>query len=197
MNDRLSDGLFDPADGEARNLEKMLVIADALMRHVEQNTGDRSAAFEQFRRAAMLEERVRQRTRDLEATLKLLNEANSAAERARRDLSQAIEAPQTTLEELLDAFVAWGVLIRGKEPESVVLAHPPEQFQVVDVLEVIRNPAAADLETPEPRTSPVSEILDRHDEALRSALGGMTLRALATEPASRPTVTDLAQRRAG
>lgn len=92
MNDRLSDGLFDPADGEARNLEKMLVIADALMRHVEQNTGDRSAAFEQFRRAAMLEERVRQRTRDLEATLKLLNEANSAAERARRDLSQAIEA---------------------------------------------------------------------------------------------------------
>ncbi|WP_429820495.1 PAS-domain containing protein [Ensifer sp. B1-9] len=92
MNDRLSDGLVDPADGEARNLEKMLVIADALMRHVEQNTGDRSAAFEQFRRAAMLEERVRQRTRDLEATLKLLNEANSAAERARRDLSQAIEA---------------------------------------------------------------------------------------------------------
>ncbi|KQS83274.1 histidine kinase [Rhizobium sp. Leaf453] len=88
----MSDGLFDPADGEVRNLEKMLVIADALMRHVEQNTGDRSAAFEQFRRAAMLEERVRQRTRDLEATLKLLNEANSAAERARRDLSQAIEA---------------------------------------------------------------------------------------------------------
>lgn len=92
MTDRMSDGLFDPADGEACNLEKMLVIADALMRHVEQNTGDRSAAFEQFRRAAMLEERVRQRTRDLEATLKLLNEANSAAERARRDLSQAIEA---------------------------------------------------------------------------------------------------------
>jgi signal transduction histidine kinase len=92
MNKRLSEGLLDPADGEARNLEKMLVIADALMRHVEQNSGDRGAAFEQFRRAAMLEERVRQRTRDLEATLKLLNEANSAAERARRDLSQAIEA---------------------------------------------------------------------------------------------------------
>ncbi|WP_145926095.1 PAS-domain containing protein [Shinella sp. HZN7] len=92
MNGRISDGLFDPADGEARNFEKMLVITDALMRHVEQSSGDRGAAFEQFRRAAMLEERVRQRTHDLEATLKLLNEANSAAERARRDLSQAIEA---------------------------------------------------------------------------------------------------------
>lgn len=92
MNKRLSEGLLDPADGETRNLEKMMVIADALMRHVEQSSGDRGAAFEQFRRAAMLEERVRQRTRDLEATLKLLNEANSAAERARRDLSQAIEA---------------------------------------------------------------------------------------------------------
>ncbi|OYR12441.1 hybrid sensor histidine kinase/response regulator [Brucella grignonensis] len=92
MNSRISDSLLDPADSDSRNLEKMLVIADALMRHVEQNTGDRSNAFEQFRRAAMLEERVRQRTHDLEATLKLLNEANSATERARRDLSQALEA---------------------------------------------------------------------------------------------------------
>ncbi|TCV67242.1 PAS-domain containing protein [Neorhizobium sp. S3-V5DH] len=92
MNKRISDGLLDPADGEARNLEKMLDIADALMRHVEQSSGDRGAAFEQFRRAAILEERVRQRTRDLEATLKQLNDANSATERARRDLSQAIEA---------------------------------------------------------------------------------------------------------
>ncbi|MFC3166245.1 PAS-domain containing protein [Ciceribacter thiooxidans] len=92
MNKRISDGLLDAADGEARNLEKMLEIADALMRQVEQSSGDRGAAFEQFRRAAILEERVRQRTRDLEATLKQLNDANSAAERARLDLSQAIEA---------------------------------------------------------------------------------------------------------
>lgn len=92
MSRRISEGLLDLRDGEARNLEKMLVIADALMRQVEQSTGEKGAAFEQFRRAAVLEERVRQRTQDLEATLKLLNEANSAAERARRDLSQAIEA---------------------------------------------------------------------------------------------------------
>ncbi|MCF3639634.1 PAS-domain containing protein [Rhizobium sp. TRM95111] len=92
MNKRLSEDLLDPTIGDAQNLERMLVIADALIRHVEQSSGDRGAAFEQFRRAAVLEDRVRQRTRDLETTLKQLNDANSAAERARRDLSQAIEA---------------------------------------------------------------------------------------------------------
>ncbi|AOF93740.1 PAS-domain containing protein [Sinorhizobium sp. RAC02] len=89
---RLSEGLLGPGESETRNLEKMLVIADALMRHVEQSSGDKGVAFEQFRRAAVLEDRVRQRTRDLETTLKQLNDANSAAERARRDLGQAIEA---------------------------------------------------------------------------------------------------------
>lgn len=91
---RISDTLINPADPAAQNVEKLLEIAAALMRHAEESSGDRGAAFEQFRRAAALEERVRQRTRDLEATLKLLSDANSAAERARRDLAQAIEAIQ-------------------------------------------------------------------------------------------------------
>lgn len=89
---RISDSLIDPSDGAERNVEKLLTITESLMRHAEQSSGERGAAFEQFRRAAILEDRVRQRTRDLEATLKLLNDANSAAEGARRNLSQAIEA---------------------------------------------------------------------------------------------------------
>lgn len=96
---RISDWLIDPADGAERNVEKLLVIADALMRQVEQASGDRGAAYEQFQRAALLEERVRQRTRDLEQTLRLLSDANARlseasrdAERARRDLAEAIEA---------------------------------------------------------------------------------------------------------
>jgi two-component system, sensor histidine kinase len=99
VSGRISDSLVDPRDDPAHNVEKLLAIADALMRQVEQGSGDRGAAYAQFRRAAALEDLVRQRTRDLEATLKLLNEtnarlaeANSAAERARRDLAQAIEA---------------------------------------------------------------------------------------------------------
>jgi signal transduction histidine kinase/ActR/RegA family two-component response regulator len=96
---RISDWLIDPADGAERNVEKLLIIADALMRQVEQASGDRGAAYEQFQRAALLEERVRQRTRDLEQTLRLLSDANARlseasrdAERARRDLAEAIEA---------------------------------------------------------------------------------------------------------
>ncbi|MFB2550525.1 hybrid sensor histidine kinase/response regulator [Ensifer soli] len=107
MSERISDCLIDPADGAERNVEKLLTIAESLMRHAEQSSGERGAAFEQFRRAAALEDRVRQRTRDLEVTLKLLNEANSAAERARRDLSQAIEA----IEEGFALFDAAEVLV--------------------------------------------------------------------------------------
>ena len=89
---RISDCLIDSTDGAERNVEKLLTIAESLMRYAEQSSGERGAAFEQFCRAAILEERVRQRTRDLEETLTLLNDANRAAEGARRNLSQAIEA---------------------------------------------------------------------------------------------------------
>lgn len=92
MSGLISASLVDPADTPERAVEKLLVVAHALMRHVEQGQGDRGAAFEAFRRAAVLEDVVRQRTRDLNATLLLLNEANAAAERARSDLEQAIEA---------------------------------------------------------------------------------------------------------
>ncbi|WJS86622.1 PAS-domain containing protein [Paracoccus sp. TOH] len=92
MAGRISDWLIDRNDDAAQNLEKLLVIAEALMRHSEERRDENNAAFEEFRRAALLEERVRQRTRDLEATLERLNAANATAERARRDLSQAIEA---------------------------------------------------------------------------------------------------------
>lgn len=96
---RISDSLIYAADGPERNTQKLLTIAEVLMRQVEQASGERGAAYEQFQRAAMLEERVRQRTCDLESTLKVLNdtnarlaEANRQAEHARRDLADAIEA---------------------------------------------------------------------------------------------------------
>lgn len=88
----ISAGLLDPADPPGRNVEKLLIIADALMRHAEQGQGDRDAAFEEFRRAAVLEDHVRQRTRELETALRLLSEANSTAESARHLLGQAVEA---------------------------------------------------------------------------------------------------------
>lgn len=104
-NTRISEGLIARGDGDAANVEKLLTIADRLMRHAEQGRADGSA-FEAFRRAAVLEELVRDRTRDLEATLTLLNEANAATERARRDLSDGIEA----IDEGFCLFDAQGIL---------------------------------------------------------------------------------------
>ncbi|MGI6246523.1 MAG: PAS-domain containing protein [Pseudochelatococcus sp.] len=98
---RISEWLIDPADTPERTIEKLLTITEVLMRQVEQASGERGAAYEQFRRAAMLEDRVRQRTRDLEYALRLLGETNSrltaakrTAERAQRDLANAIDAVQ-------------------------------------------------------------------------------------------------------
>jgi two-component system, sensor histidine kinase len=64
-------------------------------------TDDSGAAYAQFQRAALLEDQVRERTRDLERALDLLNEsnarlgdANREAEAARQNLSNAIETVQ-------------------------------------------------------------------------------------------------------
>lgn len=93
--------LLNPADTPQRQTEKLLAIADVLMRRVEQGTDQAGAAYAQFERAAMLEEQVRARTTDLESALDLLNEANarlarasSEAEAARANLTDALETIQ-------------------------------------------------------------------------------------------------------
>lgn len=98
---RLADDLINPTDTPDRKNEKLLQIVEVLMRQVEQIKDDRGAAFAQFQRAALLEEQVRQRTRDLEHTLDLLNdsnarlaEANRETEEARKNLANAIETVQ-------------------------------------------------------------------------------------------------------
>ncbi|MFN3576310.1 MAG: PAS-domain containing protein [Tabrizicola sp.] len=93
--------LINPADTAERRAEKLLIIAEALMRRVEQATDDSGAAYAQFQRAALLEDQVRERTHDLGRALDLLNESNARlaeamreAETARQNLSNAIETVQ-------------------------------------------------------------------------------------------------------
>ena len=90
--------LINPADSLERQNEKLLKIAEALMRRVEYGTAQSGAAYAQFERAALLEKRVRERTRELERTLDLLHEsnaqlarANEETEAARRNLADALE----------------------------------------------------------------------------------------------------------
>lgn len=91
--------LLNPADTLERQNAKLLRMAEALMRRVEATTDDGEAAYAHFQRALILEEQVRARTKDLESSLDLLNQSNAqisqareAAERARADLFDALEA---------------------------------------------------------------------------------------------------------
>jgi signal transduction histidine kinase/CheY-like chemotaxis protein len=93
--------LINPADSAERRAQKLMTIAEALMRRVEQATDDSGAAYAQFQRAALLEDQVRERTHDLGRALDLLNDSNArlaeatrAAETARQNLSNAIETVQ-------------------------------------------------------------------------------------------------------
>ncbi|MCR9107955.1 PAS-domain containing protein [Marivita sp. XM-24bin2] len=90
--------LIDPNDSLERQNEKLLKIADSLMRRVEYGSSQSGAAYAQFERAALLEKRVRERTLELERTLDLLHDANAQlaranqeTEAARRNLADAIE----------------------------------------------------------------------------------------------------------
>src|SRR5262249_324984 len=103
-------------------------------------------------------------------------------------LSLAIDAPLATLDELVEMFVARGILARATEPEGVVLSRPPEQLRVVEVLDVIRDPGSLDSQTPETGATAVSDVLRKRDEALRDALGGVTLRSLVDEASSQEAV---------
>ncbi|WP_299210041.1 PAS-domain containing protein [uncultured Tateyamaria sp.] len=90
--------LIDPRDSLERQNEKLLQISQALMRRVEQKTEQSGFAYQQFERAALLESEVRERTRDLERTLDLLQDSNARLEQAnietetaRSNLAEAIE----------------------------------------------------------------------------------------------------------
>ncbi|WP_298976908.1 PAS-domain containing protein [uncultured Roseobacter sp.] len=90
--------LINPADTVEQQNQKLLVIAQSLMRRVEQKSEESGLAYRQFERAALLENQVRERTRDLERTLDLLQDSNARlevaraeTETARSNLAEAIE----------------------------------------------------------------------------------------------------------
>jgi membrane protein len=111
------------------------------------------------------------------------------------ELAQTIGAPLSVLEELADAFVARGILVRAAEPDGgLVLSRPPEDVKVIDVLGAIGDPAQVDGLTTPRSVNRVSEILNRRDQALRAAMGELTLRALIAEPERQDTnVANLTQ----
>jgi len=97
----MNRSFLNPADPAEVQNRKLVQIVDVLMRRVEQATDDQGAAYAQFQRAVLLEDQVRERTRELEKALDLLNRSNALlsdtmreAEGARQNLANAIEAVQ-------------------------------------------------------------------------------------------------------
>jgi len=102
----------------------------------------------------------------------------------------------TILEDLVEGFVARGILARAAEPPGLILARPADQLLVVDLVDAIRNPGVDDVHAQGPGAAAVLRVLRRHDEVLRDALQGLTLQSLASETAATEgTVAELAQYR--
>jgi membrane protein len=168
----------------------LIVLIGGLVAYVHQHPSSYAAARRQH--GLLFRERI-----GLAALVEITRHYLSSQPAYRLEqLAQVTGAPSSPLDELIDTFVARGILIRATEPEGLVLARPPEDLKVVEILDAIRDPARVDARSPMADSHAVSEVLHRRDEALQEALGDVTLRSLATE-ASPPaaTVADLARYR--
>jgi membrane protein len=96
------------------------------------------------------------------------------------ELARTLDAPLGTLEDLLEDFVASGLLVHTTEPDGVLLARVPDQVTIIDALDAIREPPASYDADPPDVPGPVANALRRRDEAVRGALAAITLRSLAT-----------------
>jgi len=96
------------------------------------------------------------------------------------DLARTLDAPLAVLEDLIEDFVASGLLVHTAEPDGVMLARAPDHVTVVEVLGTIREPPSARAVQPPAVPTPVTATLRRRDDAVRDALGGLSLRTLAS-----------------
>ena len=111
--------LVDPNDSLARQNEKLLLISEALMRRVEQKSEESGLAYQQFERAALLESQVRERTRDLERTLDLLQDSNARLEEANLEAELAQSNLTEAIETINEGFALFELLIRNHKPSCV------------------------------------------------------------------------------
>jgi len=98
------------------------------------------------------------------------------------ELARALDAPLAILEDIIEDFVAAGLLVRTSEPDGVALARAPEHVSVVDALSAVREPPSSYDGGAAAIPAPVAATLRRRDDVVRDALGGTTLRSLATTP---------------
>ena len=83
----------------------------------------------------------------------------------------------SSLENFIDKFVRAGILLRSADPEGVALARPPEAVTIKDILDIVDDSATQD----DQNAGPAADILRRRDQAVQTALDGITLKSLVAE----------------
>jgi DNA-binding IscR family transcriptional regulator len=76
----------------------------------------------------------------------------------------------STVEELVDAFVQHGLLLRAAEPEGIALTRSPEEVSAVEILDVLCGPEPP--VDPDPSESAVSELIERRERAIQQVMEG-------------------------
>jgi two-component system, sensor histidine kinase len=125
-------GLVNPADTIERQNQKLGQIIDVLMRRVEQINDDGGAAYALFQRAVTLEDQIRERTRDLERALDLLNTSNARLEQANRETEKARQDLASAIETIQEGFALFDI------EDRLVLCNSRFGMHMPDILGRIR-----------------------------------------------------------
>lgn len=172
--------LIDPRDPPERQVEKLGRICEALMDRVE-GAGDRGAAYGQFQRAVLLEGQVRERTRDLQRALDLLNEANARLARAGRETERARSDLAGAIETIQEGFALFDEGDRLSLCNSRFGMHLPDIRAALrpgigfgDYVALVSNSAHLDLPPGDTREAWAAGRLARHRDAHAMLLVRMT-----------------------
>jgi DNA-binding IscR family transcriptional regulator len=93
-------------------------------------------------------------------------------------LARIQRVPLTIVESLINDLMKAHITIRTDKPKGVMLAKPPDQIAVVDVLKVVQHQAHHSSGTFTLGTDRISQLLQRRDAAVQGVLKGTTLRHL-------------------
>ena len=93
-------------------------------------------------------------------------------------MARMIGAPLPHLQPIVDHLVVGGILLRAAEPPGLALAASPDRVRVVDVLDVVRDPATIDGPALAAAADAGAGVLRRRDAAVREALERVSLRDL-------------------
>jgi len=91
-------------------------------------------------------------------------------------LARGTGIPPAIVAEITDQMVTGGVLLESVRPRGFALARPPESVPVYEVLRLMHGVQKAN----RPVLESVANALQTREDAVQSALNGVTLRSLAT-----------------